>query len=115
MHAAEATWALHALAILYARLNQKDGDVAKTEEGLSRNVIKDMDFLEAELGKSEGKFLLGDSVTAADCMMHFSAVYILARELGTKGKNWPKIEQWVRDCEATETYGKAVQHSGHKL
>ena len=86
MHAAEATWALHALAILYARGNQKDGDVAKTEEGLSRNVIKDMDFLEAELGKSKGKFLLGDYVTAADCMMHFSAVFISDTRIGHKGE-----------------------------
>ena len=115
VHAAEATWALHGISILYARWNQKDGDVAKTEEGMSKNVIKDMDFLESALQNSKGKFLLGDTVTAADSMMQFSAVFILARELGIKGKNYPEVERWIKDCEATESYKKAVQRTGHSL
>ena len=115
VHAAEATWALHAISILYVRWNQKEGDVAKTEAGLSRNVINDMNFLESELKKSSGKFLTGDTVTAADCMMHFSAVFILARELGVKGQKYPEIERYIQDCEATETYQKAVGKTGHQL
>ena len=115
IHAAEATWALHGISILYARWNQKDGDVKKTEEGMSRNVIKDMNFLESELKKSGGKFLLGDSITAADTMMHFSAVFILARELGVKSKDYPGIERYIKDCEATESYKKAVDKTGHSL
>ena len=82
---------------------------------MSRNIIKDMDFLEAELKRSKGKFLLGDRVTAADCMMHFSAVFILARELGMKGKKYPEIERWIKDCESTETYKQAVKKTGHSL
>lgn len=42
MHAAEAMWALHGIAILYVRWHQKDGTVAKTEEGLSKNVVNGM-------------------------------------------------------------------------
>ncbi len=60
---------LHSLAILYARWNQKGGDVAATEAGLAVNVQKDLDYLASELGKSKGKFLVGDSPTAADVMM----------------------------------------------
>ena len=106
---------LHGLAVLYAKWFQKDGNVETTVEGLSKNVIKDMDYLESELGNSKGKFLFGDQVTAADIMMQFSAAFILARELGTKGKEWPKINQWLKDCEATQTYQQAVKHTGHKL
>lgn len=115
IHAAEATWALHGISILYARWNQKDGDVAKTEEGMSKNVINDMDFLEAALKQSSGKFLMGDEVNAADTMTYFSAVFILARELGVKGKKYPEIERWTKDCEARNAYKKAVEKTGYQL
>ena len=115
VHASEGTFALHGLAVLYTRWNQKDGDVAKTEEGVSRNIKKDMEFLESTLKKSKGKFLFGDQVTAADCMMHFSAVFVIARELGVKAGDCPTVEQYIKDCEATESYKKAVEHTGHKL
>lgn len=74
-----------------------------------------MDFLENELAKSGGKFLVGDSVTVADCMMLFSAQFILARQLGVQGKKWEKINQWVKDCENTESYKRAVEKTGHAL
>lgn len=115
IHAAEATWALHGITILYARWHQKDGDVAKTEEGMSGNIRKDMDFLEAALKQSKGRFLLGDEVTAADIMMHFSATFVIARELGVKKGQLPTVEKWLQECEATESYKKAVQTTGHKL
>ena len=115
VHAAEATWALHGLAILYARWKQVGGDVEQTEEGMAANIRNDMSFLEAELKKSPGKFLFGDSPTAADCMMHFSAVFILKRELGMKGHSYPEIERYIKDCEATPTYKKAVEKTGHQL
>lgn len=115
MHAAEATFALHGLAILYARWNQKTGDVAETEAGMAKNVSRDLDYLESTLKQSGGKFLFGDKVTAADIMMHFSAVFILARELGTKGQKWPGVEKWIGDCEGTEAYGAAVKKTGHVL
>ena len=115
VHAAEATWALHGISILYARWNQKDGDVEQTEKNMSKNVVNDMDFLEETLNKSSGKWLLGDQLTAADTMMHFSATFILARELGVKGRKYPEIERWLKDCEATDSYKKAVQKTGHSL
>ncbi|KAI4842132.1 glutathione S-transferase [Aureobasidium sp. EXF-8845] len=117
LHASEATYALHALAILYTRWFGADNPSAaeKIEQGMSTNVCKDMDYLEAELGKSTGKFLVGDQVTVADCMMLFSAQFILARELGTKGKKWEKVEKWIADCEETESYKRAVERTGHKL
>lgn len=115
VHAAEGMFALHGIAILYARWNQKDGDVAKTEESMSKNVIKDMDFLEESLKNSGGKWLMGNQLSAADFMMHFSATFIIARELGVKGRKYPEIDRWLKDCEATESYRNAVQKTGHKL
>ncbi|QIX01179.1 hypothetical protein AMS68_006696 [Peltaster fructicola] len=115
VHAAEGTFMTHALAITYARWFQKGGDLKATEEGLSGNVQKDFDWFEAELNKSKGKFLFGDEPTAGDIAMHFSVTFIIARELGTQGRTWPRIEQFVKDCEATEAYKKAVKKTGYEL
>jgi len=115
VHASEATYALHGLAVLYCRWFQSGGDVAKTEEGVGVNVQKDFDFLESELQRSEGKFLFGDAVTAADTMMEFTADFVLARELGTKGRTWERVERYVRDCQQTATWQKARERTGHKL
>ena len=120
VHAAEATFMLHALAILYTRWSSpqqvKDSGALETmEQSMSKNVVNDFDWLEGELRKGEGNFLVGDHVTAADCMMCFSAQFVLDRELGTKGKKWPKVDEWIKNCEATETWKKAVQKTGYSL
>lgn len=114
MHAAEG-YLVHSLAILYVRWHQTSGDVAKTEQGLSADVIKDMDYLEAELGRSNGRFLRGDEVTAADIMMQFSAGNTLVRELGTTGRRWPRVEKWYANCEARPAYKRAVEKTGYIL
>jgi glutathione S-transferase len=115
VHASEATFMLHALAILYARWNQKSGDVEETEAGLQKNVQKDLEFFEAEVNKSGGPFLFGKEMTAADISMHFSIAFILARGLGTKGRSWGRLEQFVKDCESIQSYKQAVAKTGHKL
>ena len=115
VHAAEATYALHGLAILYARWFQEGGDVPATEEKLKVNVQKDFDYLESELEKSSGKFILGDEVTAADTMMEFNCDFVLARELGTQGKKWPKVDQYIKDCQSSPAWKKAQEKTGHKL
>ena len=46
---------------------------------------KDLDWLEAELAKGNGRFLVGDGVTAADTMMAFSVQFILVKGLGSGG------------------------------
>ncbi|KAJ4346127.1 hypothetical protein N0V95_005680 [Ascochyta clinopodiicola] len=118
VHAAEATFALHALAILYARWNIKDapeGVVEAAEKGMSANVQNDMSWLESELSLSPGAFLVGDHPTAADIMMHFSATFIIARELGTNGKEWPNINKWLKACEDSDGYKRAVKKTGHNL
>ena len=120
VHASEATFMLHSLAITYARWNapehvKENGDLKTMEKGMSANVKKDLDWLEDELSKSQGGFLCGDRVTAADTMMHFSIDFIMRTKLGTQGKEWPKIKRWLEKCKETEGYRKAIQKTGHKL
>lgn len=106
---------LHGLAVLYARWNQKDGDVEKTVQGLSANIQKDLDYLEATLTSGDGKFIVGNSLTVADIMMEFSAQFLLVRELGTKGKTWPKINAWLKNCHEMKAYREAVEKTGYTL
>lgn len=119
VHAAEATFALHALAILYARWNipadAPKGTVEATEQGMAANVQNDLSWLETELSLAQGDFLCGEHVTAADVMMQFSAEFILARELGTQGREYPNINKWLDACRNTDTYKRAVEKTGHKL
>lgn len=122
IHAAEGTFMLHGLAILYARwqfprdaAQQHPEILNELEEKLSVNVQKDFDWLEQELGQSTGQFLVGNQVTAADIMVQFSIEFLLERGLGTKGKSWPKINAWNARCKATETFKAAAQKTGHTL
>ncbi|KAF2642939.1 thioredoxin-like protein [Massarina eburnea CBS 473.64] len=122
IHAAEATFMLHALAITYVRWNMpKSGNptiLSETESGLSINVQKDLEWLETELVQSSGGFLCGKDVTAADTMMQFSLEFIFKTELGTQGKGvdaWPNIRAWLGKCEGLDSYRKAVEKTGYKL
>jgi glutathione S-transferase len=119
IHAAEATFALHSLAILYARWNiprdAPEGTLEETEKGMSVNVQNDFHWMETELSLSRGRFLCGDHVTAADIMMQFSVDFIVARDLGTQGKEYPNINRWLEDCTNTESYKRAVEKTGHNM
>lgn len=111
---------IHSLAITYARWSmpkkaKEEGMMEEMEKGLSVKVQEDFDWLESELGKGSGKFLVGEGLTAADTMMVFSVQFVLARGLGTQGKKWPKVEAWLKGLEERETYKKAVEKSGYQL
>lgn len=115
VHAAEASLIMHAVPILYSRWHQVGGDFIQTEDAMSHHVIQDLDFLEGTLSASTGRYLLGGSLTAADFNVHWSVDVILAWELGIRGKSWPKLEQYVKDCYATESYQVAVRRTGYRL
>lgn len=111
---------VHALAITYARWFapesvKESGELKRLEEGLAINVGKDLDWLDAEL---EGqRFLCGEKVTAADTMCIFSVQFIFARDLcaGRKVGEWRNIERWLKDCEGTEGWKRAVAKTGHEM
>lgn len=120
--AAEGTFLMHALAVLYARLQmpepaKTDGTLDKLESGLSKNVHNDFNWLEYELEKTGGKYLVGTSLTAADIMMGFSIEFILARSLGVKGQEdkWPRVRKWLAGLMEGEGYQRALQRTGYKL
>ncbi|KAI9652182.1 MAG: hypothetical protein M1831_007163 [Alyxoria varia] len=122
IHASEATLGIHALSIMYAHWSfpapfksSHPEILAQMEEGMSVNVRNDLDWLEGELSKSKSGFLVGDGVTAADIMMAFSVQFTMAGGFGTKGGSWPKVDEWIRRCEDTGSYKRAVEKSGHVL
>jgi glutathione S-transferase len=78
-------------------------------------VQRDLDWLESELQAGNGKFLVGDHVTAADTMMEFSVQFILTRKLGTGDKRWPAIEAWLQNIQNQESYKNAVEKTGYSL
>ena len=110
---------LHALAILYARWQLPEAaksSLPEMEKKLSVNVRKDLDWLEAGLGQSSGKFVVGDEITAADIMMQFSIHFISARKLGIKSlEEWPKVEKWLKETFECKSYQKAVKATEFRL
>lgn len=123
VHAAEGTFMLHSLAILYARWQFPEeakkaapGALEQLEKNMSVNVGKDLDWLEKELSQTPGPFLLGSKPTVADIMMEFSIDFILTRGLGAqRGQGWPKVHKWLEACQANEAYKQAVKRTGHTL
>lgn len=118
VHAAEGSMLLHALAILYFRWQLPEEykasaegarAMAETEERMGVNVNNDLAWLEAELGSSTGGFLVGNEVTAADVMMHFSVEFTVERELGVKKgeftQRYPKVEAWLQVCVLMSLFG----------
>ena len=89
--------------------------MAATEEKIKANVQNDLNNLRTELSKRQGKFLFGDSLSAADIMMEFIVDFTLGRELGTKGGDWKQVEQYKQDCQATSSWQKATKKTGYKL
>ena len=121
IHAAEGTFMPHALAITYARwfapksFQDQPEQMKEFEKGLAVNVGKDLDWLNGEL--KGRKFLAGEKLTAADTMCLFSIQFIFARDLsgGRKQGEWPEIDRWVKECEGTVSWKKAVEKTGHKM
>lgn len=114
MSASEGTFLTHSLAIMYGSGAVPDS-AEKLSDSLSPQVHRDFAWLESELKKGNGKFLVGDHLTAADTMMGLSIAFILKMGLGTKGKQWPAVNAWLQNIESTPSYQRAVEKTGHIL
>ena len=114
IHAAEGAFMVHCLPIVYIRRI----DASATEKlapSLAGNVAKDLDWLEAELRRGNGRYLVGDHVTAADTMVAFSIQFIFCLRMAPQDRKWKGIEAWLRNIEAGEMYQRAVAKTGHHL
>jgi Glutathione S-transferase len=87
------------------------------EKAFSPNIHRAFEWLESELanGLSNGKFLVGTDLTAADIIMAFSIEVIFVLKLGTERGNWPHVEKWLDGMMQREAYKKAVQKTGYSL
>ncbi|CAF9910044.1 MAG: hypothetical protein ALECFALPRED_006140 [Alectoria fallacina] len=113
IHAAEGAFMVHCLPMVYVR--RIDASAAeRLAPGLAGNVARDLDWLEAELKRGNGRYLVGDHVTAADTMVAFSIQFIFWLKLA-QDRKWEGIEAWLRNVEAGETYQRAVAKTGHHL
>jgi glutathione S-transferase len=119
VHAAEGIFLMHAIPVTYLRwFSPPDADLETTEKGMGINVLKDLDWLDTELSKNHAGFLVGDTLTVADIMVHFSVQFIFARQLGTKGVDttkWKHVNEWLTRCENTVSYMNAVDKSDYTL
>lgn len=121
LHAAEGSFMLHALAILYARWKIPDQSLLpEMEKNMSANVLNDMKWIEGALKEQKDKgndYLVRKSLTVADIMMGFSIEFILTRKLGTGDHDgqWPETKAWLKRCMNRPAYKKAVERSGYTL
>lgn len=118
--ASEGTFLLHALSILYTRMEMpKEGAqyVPELEAKFAPNVCGSLEWLEAELkdGPSHGQFLVGTDLTAADIMMGFSIEIIFAMKVGTERQKWPMTSKWLANMMDRNAYKKAVEKTGYSL
>lgn len=114
MSASEGTFLTHALSIMYGSNAAPDAADA-ISNSLSPQVHRDFDWLESELKQGDGRYLVGDHLTAADTMMGFTVAFIFKMGLGTGGMKWPTVDAWLANIESTEAYQRAVKKTGHTL
>ena len=122
--AAEGTFMLHGIAIFYARRRMPEAarpHLPAFEAGLVSNVRRDLDWLEAALRTQQAKgqrFLVGDALTAADIMMHFSVLMIMEYLIGAGAEGdgeWPEARAWLRLVEDCAAYRTAVEKTGFSM
>ena len=105
---------VHCLPTVYNR--RIDATMAeKLAPGQEKNVVKDLNWLEAELKAGNGRYLGGDKVTAADTMVAFSVQFIFAMRLARRNSGWAAIKDWLTNVEGENAYQCAVAKTGHHL
>ena len=137
LHAAEGTFMIHAIAILYLRWQMpEEGQrmLPGIEERMSKNVRNDLAWLEATLKdqKEQGRgWIVGEEMSIADIQMQFRYVmwflveawlitgieFVFERKLGVDpGKNeFPEISSWLARTKKEGAYKKAVEKTDYTL
>ncbi|KAF5702984.1 glutathione S-transferase [Fusarium globosum] len=120
IQASEGTFMISAVPIIMARLGMpKEATqyVPGLEAAIAPMVRVAMQWLETELelGPSQGQFIVGTDLTAADIMMGFSIETIFAMNLGTQSQDWPLISKWLANIKERKTYKAAVENTGFSM
>ena len=81
----------------------------KVKEGfVNPNIRSQLDFLEAELGKSE--WFAGGEFSAADIQMSFALEAAASR--GGLGSQYPRLAEFLRKIHARPAYQRALERGG---
>jgi glutathione S-transferase len=48
-------------------------------------------------------------------MVQFSAEFIIAKDLGTQGREYPNVKMWLDACRETDSYQRAMKKTGHEV
>ena len=107
---------MHGLVPFYAHRASPDisHDLLQT---LTVDTGHDLDWLDVQLKASGTRYLVGDTVTAADTMMAFSVQFILEYGLHPKEKDgqWDNVRNWLGNVEKNKMYQRAVAKTGYTL
>lgn len=140
LHAAEGTFMVHAMAILYARWQVPEegkGMLEGMEERMSRNVKNDLRWLEGVLSDQQAKgrhWIVGEGLSVADIQLQFrwvhtywlnrtkadectSIEFIFERKLGVDPaeNEFPQVKAWLERTKAEKAYRRAVDKTGYTL
>ncbi|RBQ69733.1 hypothetical protein FVER14953_07652 [Fusarium verticillioides] len=120
IQASEGTFMMNAVPIIITRMGMPKEAAQYTsglEDAIAPRVHEAMQWLESELesGPSNGQFIVGTDLTAADIMMGFSIECIFAMKLGTKSHEWPLISKWLANMKERKAYKRAVEKTGYSM
>ena len=118
MHAAEATFLVHGLVPFYVH-RAAPGTPESVMEALKADTGADLDWLDSQIKASNTRYLVSDTVTAADTMIGFSVQFILEFRLHPKevegDARWENVKKWLANVEGSKAYRRAVEKTGHTL
>jgi glutathione S-transferase len=139
LHAAEGTFMVHAVAILYSRREMPDEGrnlVPALEERLSKNVKNDFNWLEGVLKEQRAKgrdWIVGEGLTLADIQMQYRydwtgfsdlnladrisimLIYDLRIGVDPADKEYPEITAWLERTKSVGKYREAVDKTGFTM
>ena len=123
--ASEGSFAMHGIAIMYARARLPKGDVPegtwkRMNQAMAPNMHNNLNWLDSHLEsvhEAGGRYLVGDHLTAADINMLFSIQLIYDRQLGLEDTDqvWEHVERWRHEMEEEDSWKRCVEETGFKL
>ena len=111
MWAAEGTMMMHTLPYVYAKRASPEAEKAVGPRA-SKMIRKDLDWMEWELERKGGGWLVGSDATAADTMMAFSIQLVFMYNVPGEGydlTHWKRIKEWLDLVNTRKAYRRAAE------